>query len=118
MAESRPERPILRRGTAFEGLLVLPGPARIEGRVRGEVIAGGPVWVGASGVVEADLDADEVVVDGRVEGAVRARRRIALGAHAVVRGDLETPLLAMAEGSIVNGRCRCGSPAEPASEDP
>lgn len=103
-----PAEPVLPRGTAFEGTLVLPGPARIEGRVRGEVLAGGPVWVGESGVVEADLEADEVVVEGRVEGDLRARSRIALGPRAVVRGDLEAPRLEMAEGSRVDGRCRCG----------
>lgn len=103
-----PLEPVLAPGTAFEGILVLPGPARIEGRVRGDVLAGGPVWVGESGVVEADLEADVVVVEGRVEGDLRARGRIELGPRAVVRGNLETPRLAMAEGSVVNGRCRCG----------
>ena len=105
---------VLARDAAFEGTLVLPGPARIEGRVRGEVLAGGPVWVGESGVVEADLEADEVVVEGRVAGDLRARSRIALGPRAVVQGDLEAPRLVMAEGSRVNGRCRCGeAPAAP-----
>lgn len=109
-----PAEPVLAPGTAFDGILVLPGPARIEGRVRGDVLAGGPVWVGASGVVEADLEADVVVVEGRVDGDVRARSRIELGPRAVVSGDLEAPRLTMAEGSRVNGRCRCGAgPAAP-----
>lgn len=116
MAEVSPSRPILASGTSFEGILVLPGPARIEGRVRGVILAGGPVWVGPSGVVEADLEADEVVVEGRVEGGLRARTRIALGPGAIVNGDLEAPQLAIAEGSVVNGRCRCGgSPGAPAA---
>jgi len=106
--DTAPPEPVLARGAAFEGTLVLPGPARIEGRMRGTVLAGGPVWVGEMGVVEADLEADELWIDGRVEGSLRARSRIALGPRAVVCGDLEAPRLAMAEGSQVNGRCRCG----------
>jgi cytoskeletal protein CcmA (bactofilin family) len=102
-------QPVLLEGMSFEGLLVLPQAARIDGRVRGEVLAGAAVWVGPTGVVEADLEADAVVVEGRVDGHVRARSSIELGSGAVVRGDLVAPRLAMAEGARVDGHCWCGS---------
>ena len=59
---SRPAapEPVLRAGMEFRGLLVLSGPARIDGRVCGEVIAGGPLWIGETGVVEADLEGDDL----------------------------------------------------------
>lgn len=107
--EPRPElEPVLLEGMRFEGLLVLPRHARIDGQVRGEVLAGGTVWVGPSGAVEADLEADAVVVEGRVEGSIRAQRSIALGAGAEVRGDLCAPSLEMEEGAQIQGRCLCG----------
>lgn len=111
--DASPE-PVLLDGMSFEGLLVLPHAARIDGRVRGEVLAGGAVWVGATGVVEADLEVEAVVVEGRVDGDLRARCSIALGSAAVVRGDLVTPSLAMADGARVDGYCQCGvAPAAP-----
>jgi cytoskeletal protein CcmA (bactofilin family) len=93
---------------SFAGLLVLPKPARIDGRVAGTVMAGASVWVGASGVVEADLEADTIVVEGTVRGNIRARSSIELGRDAVVDGDLIGPRMQVAEGACVNGRLRCG----------
>jgi cytoskeletal protein CcmA (bactofilin family) len=95
---------------AFDGLLVLPKPARIDGRVAGVVMAGASVWVGSTGVVEADLEADTIVVEGNVSGDLRARSSIELGPHAVVNGDLTGPRVVVADGACVNGRCRVGHP--------
>lgn len=104
--------PVLAAGMEFRGILVLPGPARIDGRVRGDVLAGGPLWIGETGVVEADLEGDVVVVAGRVEGDVRATARIEVRATATVLGGLWAPRLVLAEGSTVNGPCRCGEAPE------
>jgi cytoskeletal protein CcmA (bactofilin family) len=92
---------------AFEGLLVLPKSARIEGRVAGTVMAGASVWVGATGVVEAEA----IVVEGSVHGDLRARTSIELGPGAIVTGDLTGPRIAVADGAQVNGRCRVGHPS-------
>ena len=89
---------------SFEGLLVLPKPARIDGRVAGVVMAGESVWVGAKGVVEADT----IVVEGSVRGDLRARTSIELGPEAVVTGDLTGPRVVVADGACVNGRCKVG----------
>ena len=100
-------------GMTFHGLLVLPKPARIDGRVSGVVMASASVSVGATGVVEADLEADSIVVEGRVQGDLRARTRIELGPAAVVTGNLIGPRLTMADGAQLNGRCRCADPSAP-----
>jgi cytoskeletal protein CcmA (bactofilin family) len=103
-----PTEAVLREEMSFEGLLLLPGPARIDGHIRGEILAGGPVWIGVSGRVEADLEVEQAVIAGRVHGAVTARRRIELLPTAVVEGDPSAPRLALAEGARVDGRCRLG----------
>lgn len=100
--------PVLPAGAAFEGLLVLPGPARIDGRIRGEVLAANDVWIGPSGRVEADLEVRAVTIEGRVEGDVLARERIDLRGTAQVHGRVSAPRLTMAEGCVVDGECRAG----------
>jgi len=92
----------------FEGTLVLPGPARIDGRVRGKVLADSDVWVGSGGFVGADLSGNRIVVAGTVEGDVFARTSIELHATGCVRGDLTAPSLRLAEGAVVDGACRSG----------
>ena len=101
---------LLAEGTEFDGLLALDGPARIDGRLRGEVIGQGPLWIGPRASVEARIETDELVVAGALAGDVRASRRIALGGTARVRGELSTPSLALAEGALLEGRCTAGSP--------
>ena len=109
---------VLIEGAEFEGLLVLPGPGRIDGHIRGEVIAAEDVWVGPNGVVEAHLDGHTVVIEGRVEGDVRARARIELRAGGRVRGRLSAPRLCIADGSVVDGPCEAGADAERPRDEP
>jgi cytoskeletal protein CcmA (bactofilin family) len=104
---------VLPAGAEFEGTLVLPGPARIDGQVRGRVLAESDVWVGAGGFVGADLFGDRVVVAGTVEGDVQARTSIEVHATGCVRGDLTAPSLRLAEGAVVDGACRSGERAKP-----
>jgi cytoskeletal protein CcmA (bactofilin family) len=110
-ADRREPEEALAEGMRFEGLLVLPRAARIDGHVGGEVLAGASLEVGETGTVEADLEAEAVVVHGCVLGDVLARESIELGPGAVVRGDITAPRLAIAEGARVDGRCHCGGPA-------
>jgi cytoskeletal protein CcmA (bactofilin family) len=110
--------PVLPEGAAFEGLLVLPGPARIDGRVRGEVLAASDLWIGPSGCIEADLEVRAVTVEGQVEGDVRARDRIDLRGGARIHGNVSAPRLTMAEGCVVDGECRAGGGASEVSGEP
>lgn len=95
-------------GAEFEGLLILPVAARIDGRVLGQVLAESDVWIGESGYVGANLAGDRIVVAGSVEGDVYARTSIELQATGRVRGSLTAPKLQLAEGAVVDGACRSG----------
>lgn len=112
MADTAPRRQppplILRRDAEFSGIVVLPRPARIEGRVSGSVLASGLVWFGETARVQARIEAEEVVVAGEVEGTIAARKRVDLLATARMHGDLRTPRLTVADGSFLEGRCRAG----------
>jgi cytoskeletal protein CcmA (bactofilin family) len=104
-------------GAEFEGTLVLPLPARIDGCVRGRVLAASDVWVGEGGFVGADLAGERIVVAGTVQGDVHARTSIELRATGCVRGSLTAPSLQLAEGAVVDGECRSGRSASPPPPD-
>ena len=97
----------------FEGTLVLPLPARIDGKVRGRVLAESDVWVGEGGFVGADLAGERIVVAGTVQGDVCARTSIELRATGRVRGSLTAPSLRLADGAVVDGECRSGRRGTP-----
>jgi cytoskeletal protein CcmA (bactofilin family) len=108
-SERRAPDPALREGCEFSGLVVLTGPARIDGIVRGQVMAADLLWIGEAGRVEASVEAGEVVVAGHLEGEVRARSRIELLASARVFASLDAPRVSLAEGCHLEGHCRSGS---------
>jgi cytoskeletal protein CcmA (bactofilin family) len=106
-----PERALIGPGAAFDGLLLLHGPARVEGRVRGEIV-GSSLWIGRTAAVEARVEVDELVVSGAVAGDVRVRGRALLRSTARVTASLEAGSLVLEEGSLLEGRCSTG-PGEP-----
>lgn len=112
------DRPLLRAGARFEGLLVLHGTARIDGSVRGRVLGAEILHIGESGCVEARIEAQEVVVAGRIEGDVTASRRVELLPTARVRGRLQAPRLALADGCSFDGPCQAGETPGAGGKEP
>ncbi len=112
-----PEHPpptLLHAGTGFEGVVLLPRSARLEGRVRGRVLGERGVWIGADARIEGDVDGLWVVVEGVVEGSVRAGEQITLTSTARVTGGIRAPRLSLADGARVDGTCRSGDAARAA----
>jgi cytoskeletal protein CcmA (bactofilin family) len=107
--------PVLAPGAEFSGLLVLHGTARIDGSISGEIVGAEVLCIGPGARVAASLAAEEIVVAGEVQGNLVAGRRVELRRGARVLGDVETPLLNVAEGALIEGRCRSGAipPASP-----
>ena len=105
MANPATREPVVGPGARFEGTLFFHGEARVEGVVEGAVLARGTLHVAPGAVVRARIEADELVVAGTVEGDVVAPKRVALLAGARLVGDVRTGRLALADGSVLQGRC-------------
>ena len=112
---SEPEQALIAPGAEFEGLLLLHGPARVEGRLRGEIV-GTTLWVGRSAALDARIEVDELFVSGSIAGSVRVRGRALLRATARVTARLEARSLALEEGSLLEGQCRTGPGGDGAGE--
>ncbi len=103
-------------GAEFHGLLVLRGPSRIEGRVKGEILSEETLWIGKDARVEATVIAENLVIAGHLEGDVRADGRVALEASAQVTGEVTAQRLVLVEGSQLEGSCNAGGTTNPAAE--
>lgn len=99
-------------GTRFDGVVTFEGTLRVEGELAGSVFAAtGALVVGPEARVRARIEVAELVLAGHVEGDVIAGRRVELLAGAELRGDVTTPLLAIADGGRIAGRCTTGAAA-------
>jgi cytoskeletal protein CcmA (bactofilin family) len=106
------ESPRLGPGTSFDGVLSFEGTLRVDGRVAGSILAThGALIVGAQGRVHARVEVGELVLAGLLVGDVIARKRVELLPGAQLEGSVTSPLLAIAEGGHVAGRCLTGQQA-------
>ncbi|MCC7262403.1 MAG: polymer-forming cytoskeletal protein [Candidatus Latescibacteria bacterium] len=99
--ESGTGHTVIGRGTVLEGVLKMEHSLRIEGVVKGELVAANSLVVSAQGELEAGLiEVGEAVISGRVVGKLRARVRVYVSAGAVFHGSVETPQLVIEEGAV------------------
>jgi len=95
--------------SSITGELLFQNPARIDGRVDGEIVALSDLTIGETAEITARIDAPSVVVFGGVTGDIKAKR-IEIRAPARVVGNLISPILVVAEGSVLNCRCFMSEP--------
>ena len=109
---AQPKRPGLRNGTPsiisadliVRGALFSAGDVQIDGRVDGDIRAGGLI-VGEKAVIVGDVYAEEIVVRGRVEGGISARK-VSLSSTCHVEGNILHEALAVEIGAYFEGNCR------------
>ena len=86
------------------GALFSAGDVQIDGRVDGDIRAGGLI-VGEKAVIVGDVYAEEIVVRGRVEGGISARK-VSLSATCHVEGNILHEALSVEIGAYFEGNCR------------
>jgi len=107
-----PDVPRLGIGTRFDGILSFEGTLRIDGELAGSVYATeGALFVGPQARVRARVEVAELVLAGALVGDVIAHRRVELLPGAELEGSVTSPLLAIADGGRIAGRCMTGATA-------
>ncbi|MBX3040321.1 MAG: polymer-forming cytoskeletal protein, partial [Bdellovibrionaceae bacterium] len=77
---------ILDRGASFEGTLTFEGTVQIGGQFKGEIFTKDTLVVNEGAHVQAQIEAETIVIAGKVEGNLFARRRVIMNPPAVFRG--------------------------------
>jgi len=76
----------------------------VHGKVQGDSNIDGALLIGPDCLWVGNITADTVVIKGRVEGDVRARFKLEVRPSARIKGNLSSPIIAIAEGAVVQGR--------------
>ncbi len=104
---------LLGSALALRGELAAREDVCIEGEFEGQIrVSGAGVLIGASGRVNAKVEADEIVVEGRIEGDLLARERVVIRRTGRVTGNIETLRLLIEDGAIFCGRVEMARPGE------
>ena len=102
---------IFTAGCEFIGKLYCRGTTRIGGRVEGEIVSEGMLIIEDEANIQANIQAEEVVVLGKVKGKLQARVRVQLCPSSTYEGDISAPSLVIREGAQFNGRSQMLAPA-------
>lgn len=109
---------LLSRGIKIEGEIRGEENLHIDGRIKGAVRLKGNILVGNAGIVEAEIEADNVVIQGRVTGNVTARRQLEIQPSGKLIGDCTAGSIDIKEGAVFEGRSNMirssATPSKPA----
>lgn len=97
---------VIAAGLKIVGDVETAGTLKIEGTVQGSIRGARQVIVGRSGVIQGDIQAEEIVLGGRVVGTVTATERVEIQANSVIEGDVHTRSIVVFEGGLLNGNVR------------
>ena len=75
----------------------------IQGTVKGKVQLKESLYVEESGVVEADIETQNVDVSGQVTGNITATDKVELKTQCRVVGDVKAPRILIADGASFKG---------------
>lgn len=96
---------IIGKDTVINGTLDVKGALRVDGTVKGKIICSDCVTVGATGIVEAEIEANTAIIAGRMLGNVHTSEKIELQAKCEMEGDLKTKSLTIEQGAVFCGAC-------------
>ena len=96
---------IIGKDTLITGTLDVKGALRVDGSVKGKIICTDCVTVGATGIVEAEIESDSAIIAGRMVGNVVTTEKIELQAKCEMEGDLRTKSLIIEQGAVFCGAC-------------
>lgn len=95
-------------GTSIEGNVAFSGGLRVDGQVRGNIVAEegkpGTLVISEQARVEGEIRVPHIVINGTVVGPVHSAEYVELQSKANVSGDVHYNALEMQLGAVVEGR--------------
>jgi cytoskeletal protein CcmA (bactofilin family) len=95
---------VIDRHSEFDGTYSTDRDLRIEGRAKGKLSCQGTLHVAQGATVNAEIEAEQVVVAGVLEGTVNCRTRLQIMPSGELRGKISTPSLVINEGARYEGQ--------------
>ena len=92
---------ILANSFSLKGSISCKGELQIDGRINGN-INGEKVILGPESSMDGTLTADEIIISGKFKGKIKGKS-IRLDASASVDAEIAYEILAIEDGSSVNG---------------
>ena len=107
---------IIANGTKLVGDITSDGDFRIEGSIKGKIIAKGRIVVGESGSVEGEINCSDADIHGDFNGKLEVLNLTSLKTTANFNGDVITKKISIEPGAGFSGNCTMRSGTEKQSK--
>lgn len=116
-SKSAPSSAFISEDVEFKGTLCFASSLELNGRFEGDILAEGPLVIGETAVVKANIKAQStVVVRGKLQGNIEAKDRVEIASRAQMFGDVTAPKFSLSEGAVFVGASRTAEKAAPPAE--
>ena len=99
----------------IKGDIIGKSDVRIAGNVNGSVNIEGELIIERTGHIDGEIRTNAAVIAGSVKGNIECREKLVLESTSKFEGNIKTKQLIIQEGSIFQGNCQMGMPAQPAA---
>lgn len=93
------------KGTSIKGDVRSNGDFRIDGELKGSIHSDGKIVIGASGMVDGEINCLNADISGTVKANINVRELLSLKSSCNVNGDIVTNKLAIEPGARFSGTC-------------
>jgi cytoskeletal protein CcmA (bactofilin family) len=105
-----PIKSLIAGGTIITGHIDFADGLRVDGHVRGNLIASKEspslLVISETAVIVGEIYADHVIVNGAVKGPIHAAQLLELQPKAKIEGDVSYRALEMHQGAVISGQLR------------
>ena len=98
-------RSALGSGTVIQGKLSFDTPVRIDGKLSGEIFSTETLIVGPTGVIDAKIEVNSLIVMGKVKGELTINNKLEILKGGEVYADVLIKTIKVEEGSVFQGSC-------------
>jgi cytoskeletal protein CcmA (bactofilin family) len=102
---------LLSKEVKIEGEIQGSENLQVEGRFKGTIKLAGDLYIGPTGVVDADIEADNVIIQGQINGNVLARKQLQIQSSGKLMGDCTAQSIDIKEGALFEGRSKMIRPS-------
>lgn len=101
---------VISSDASLKGNLETDSSLELRGKVEGDCVIGGLLWVREGGGITGGVTVEAAVIEGEVRGNIEAKERVELRPGSSLRGNINAGSLAIAEGAFFQGKVQMTSP--------
>lgn len=97
---------VLGKNTVYQGNLTFDKQLKIMGKYYGSITSNGTLYIEDTAYIEGDISVKKSVIAGQINGDVIATEKIEVLSNSVIKGNLKAPVIRIADGVEIEGRCQ------------